>query len=219
MNVVIFTDESGVKLPEIRIWKSSLGKGKDIDKDEKIILLLKKNSLTLPSNNIEFETKYREILHDYIRPAKLMFAGMFSEVREFKDCLSDIAQVSLYILSSRYGLLEEDELIIPYVSNITSSSELEALDERTRFSQKMLENTSESNIILLFLPSYFIRYLLSINWFSHLNPNSIILTVTSKHLIEPLSKYSNIKVLERKGVARIGLNHRDEILSLLHSTK
>jgi len=216
MNIAIFTDESGVKLPEIKKWKKSFGRGKDIDKDEEIKALLEENNLPLPDHNIELEKRYCEILHDYLRPAKTMFAGMFTEIREFKDNLSNY-NIFLYIISGRYGLLGEDEVIIPYVSNISAINDIQILDKRTGFSQKMLKETTESNVIIVLLPRHFISYLLSINWFSLLNPNSTIVLVTSKQFKDSFSDMPNIKLLERKGVARMGSYNREEINSIIES--
>jgi hypothetical protein len=215
MNVTIFTDESGVKLPEIKKWKKSLGRGKNIDNDKEIISLLEENSLPLPDNNIDLEEKYLEILHEHIRPARTMFAGMFTEVREFKDCLSNYADTSLYIISGRYGLLRDDEIIIPYVSKISNPKDIEALEKRTNFSQRMIEKAIDSDVILICLPTYFISYLLTINWFSRLDPNSLVVLVSSKHFKEIFSDMQNVKLLERKGVARIGSPNKEEIILFL----
>lgn len=216
MQVTVFTEESGIKLPEIKKWKNSLGRGKDIGKDKEIKALLEENNLSLPQHNIELEKRYREILQDYLRPARTMFAGMFTEVRDFKDNLSN-CNISLYIISGRYGLLGEDEIIIPYVSNISSTNDIEILDKRTGFSQRMLEKTTESNIVIILLPIQFISYLLTIDWFSLLNSNSTIVLVTSKHFKEKFSDMPNIKLLERKGVARMGSYNREEIISIIES--
>lgn len=216
MQVTVFTEESGIKLPEIKKWKNSLGRGKDIGKDKEIKALLEENNLSLPQHNIELEKRYREILQDYLRPARTMFAGMFTEVRDFKDNLSN-CNISLYIISGRYGLLGEDEIIIPYVSNISSTNDIEILDKRTGFSQRMLEKTTESNIVIILLPIQFISYLLTIDWFSLLNSNSTIVLVTSKHFKEKFSDMPNIKLLERRGVARMGSYNREEIISIIES--
>ncbi|MGD9779909.1 hypothetical protein [Methanomethylovorans sp.] len=216
MRVTVFTEESGIKLPEIKKWKNSLGRGRDIGKDKEIKALLEENNLSLPQHNIELEKRYREILQDYLRPARTMFAGMFTEVRDFKDNLSNY-NISLYIISGRYGLLGEDEIIIPYVSNISSTNDIEILDKRTDFSQRILEKTTESNIVIILLPIQFISYLLTIDWFSLLNSNSTIVLVTSKHFKEKFSDMPNIKLLERKGVARMGSYNREEIISIIES--
>lgn len=216
MNITIFTDESGVKLPEIKKWKNSLGRGKAIEKNEGILDLLKKNGLPIPLYDFELEDNYREVLRPYVRPAKNMFAGMFAEVRDFNEYLSKGLKSSFYIISGRYGLLAEDESIIPYSSHIKNESDLVNLSRRTDFTQKMLENAKYSDVILIFLPSHFINYLLAVKWFENFDSKSIII-VSSKQLKNQFSNASNITVLERKGVARIGSKNREKIMEIIKS--
>lgn len=216
MKVTIFTDESGVKLPKMNKWKKSYSKGKDIDKCKEILSLLHENNLPLPEYNIELEDMYREILHEYIRPAKAMFAGMFVEVRNFKDQLSESSEVSLNIISGRYGLLEENDSIVPYVSNIKLNSDVEKLDNRTAFSQKMIEKAINSDIVLIFLPASFVSYLVSIKWFGSLDTISRVVLVTCKHFKDHFSHMYNVTILDRKGVARIGLVNREKIVSIIN---
>jgi hypothetical protein len=80
----------------------------------------------------------------------------------------------------------------------------------------MLEKAKESDIILIFLPINYIRHLLSINWFKSLNPTSLVIIVTSKNFKETFSDSPNIKIFERKGVARIGSQNQDEIISIVN---
>lgn len=216
MNVTVFTDESGVKLPEIKKWKNSIGRGKALEKNEEILSLLKENDFSLPCHDLELEADYCEVLRPYIRPAKNMFAGMFVEVRDFNNCLSKSLKSSFYIISGRYGLLAEDECIIPYSSHIKDETDLVNLSRRTNFTQKMLENVQGSDVILIFLPSHFINYLLAVKWFKNLDSKSIII-VSSKQLKNQFLNASNITVLERKGVARIGLKNRKKIMEIIKS--
>ena len=217
MNITIFTEESGVKLPKFNKWKNSFGRGKAVEKNEEIISLLKKNNLTLPKYDLELEDKYSEILSVYIRPAKNMFAGMFSEVRDFNDYLSESFKTSFYIISGRYGLLSKADPIIPYISHIKNETDLANLSRRTNFTEKMFEKAKSSDIILLFLPSHYINYLLTLKWFENLDSKHVII-VSSKHLKKEFSSATNITVLERKGVARIGGKNRERILEKVNNS-
>lgn len=214
MNIAIFTEESGVKLPKHNKWKNSFGRGKPVEKNEEIISLLKKNNLSLPKYDLELEEKYSEVLSIYTRPAKNMFAGMFSEVRDFNDYLSESFPTSFYIISGRYGLLSTDETIIPYSSHINDETDLEDLSRRTNFTEKMIEKAKSSDIILFFLPSHYINYLLAINLFGNLDSKQVII-VSSKYLKKEFSSATNVTVLERKGVARIGGENRKKILEII----
>lgn len=215
MKIVIFTDESGVKLPEIKMWKKTQGRGKHIENDKNILAILAENTLPLPANNMEHEEQYRDILKEYIRPARKMFTGMFTEVREFKEQLAEQACVSLHIISGRYGLLDENELIVPYVSNINDIEALKELDNRTCFSSKMAEYANKADIIIMLLPIHYINYLMSKNWFTIPSYMTKIIMVSSKHFKDQFSDMPNIIVLERKGVARIGATNKKMIIEAL----
>ncbi len=217
MRIAVFTDESGVKLPEIRKWKKTQGRGIDIAKNDILVAILKKNNLQIPGNDIQFEDLYRDVLQDYIRPAKNMYAGMFFEVRDLVDSLNKISKVSLYIISGRYGLLEENDLIIPYSFSIKSESDLIQLDTKHSFVNKMKEKAIDADIVICLLPSYFIKYLLKVNWFEKLDSKKTVILVSSKNLEQSFVHSLNVKLLERKGVARIGKLNRNAILELVKS--
>jgi hypothetical protein len=138
MKVAIFTEDTDVKLPPIDRWTGKYGRGIDITQDLKIRSLLESHNLAVPHDDIEIEDKYRKILHEFIRPARSMFAGMFAEVRIFADTVSGFAQTDLNIVSGRYGLIQENEEIIPYSHHIQTEKDLEILDKRTDFSNLML---------------------------------------------------------------------------------
>lgn len=217
MKIAVFTDESGVKLPEIRKWKKRQGRGIDVAKNENLVAILRKNNLQIPGNDIQFEDLYRDVLQDYIRSAKNMYAGMFIEVRDLVDSLNKISKASLFVISGRYGLLEENDLIIPYSFSIKSESDLIQLDTKHSFVNKMNEKATDADIIMCFLPSYFIKFLLNVNWFKKLDSNKTVILVSSKNLEQSFVHSSNIKLLERKGVTRIGKQNRDAILELVKS--
>lgn len=204
MKVAIFTEDTYVKLPPIDRWTEKYGKGIDITADPKILSLMESHNLAVPQDDIEIEDKYCEILHEFIRPARSMFAGMFAEVRIFADIVSEFAQTDLYILSGRYGLIQENEEIIPYSHHIKTEKDLEILDQRTDFSNLMVDVANNHEIIILLLPKHYLMYLLKCGYFDRLDKNLSIFIVSSKKLLSAISDNSNVIVLDRKGVARIG---------------
>jgi len=216
MKVVIFTEDTAVKLPPIG-WTGKYGRGIDITDNSKIGGLLQSHNLKIPHDDIDIESQYREILHEFIRPARTMFAGMFSEVRIFVDALSEIAQTDLHIVSGRYGLLQETEEIIPYSFHIQNEQDLETLDKRTDFSSRMIDAIQNHEIVIMLLPKHYLIYLLKHGWFSQLDENSFIIAVSSKKLQSDFSKYNNVSILERKGVARLGEENRKKILEFIKS--
>ncbi len=68
---------------------------------------LKKANLNIPGDDTDLEDRYREALNDFIRPAWLMFAGMFGEIRKFYEILREILPTELYIVSGRYGFIKK----------------------------------------------------------------------------------------------------------------
>lgn len=214
MNILVITEESGVKLPKIHKWSGKYGRGRDISKNTKIITELEKHGLEVPSDDLELEKQYKIALSDYIRPSKDMFCGTFGEVRFFTEEIRNLSPTELYFISSRYGLLGEDVEIIPYSHSVKKIEDLKKLDEKTNFSGKMLHLAEDYELILLLLSSHFISYLLHINWFTKLNSKideKAIIIVSSKKLEPYFSEYNNITLLERKGVTRIGIQNRKDI--------
>lgn len=217
MKVVLFTDDTQVKLPPINRWTGKYGRGIDITEDSQIISLLENHNLAVPHDDIEIEDQYREILHELIRPARSMFAAMFAEVRTFVDTLSELVQTDFYVISGRYGLIQETEEIIPYSHHIQTEQDLEILDQRTDFSNLMIDAANNHEIIIMLLPKHYLLYLLKRGWFDQLDKKSSIIIVSSKKLRSDFSDYSNVNILERKGVARMGKVNRDEILKFIKS--
>lgn len=215
VNVIIFTEESGVKLPEINKWSGKISKGIDITKNKNIISLLNDHNLKIPSNDTEMETQYRNVLSDFIRSSKLMFAGSFIEVRNFAITLSDFISTEINIISSRYGNLKENDEIIPYFSHSENSNDLEFLDEKTNFSQNMLVEADKFDIIILLFSKHYISYLLKEGWFDKLKPKSAIIIVSSRKLEPSFSFYDNVMFFERKGVSRIGKKNSNEIVQII----
>lgn len=217
MKVVIFTEETGVKLPPINRWTGKYGRGIEVAEDSQIISLLENHNLSVPHDDIEMESQYRNILFEFIRPARSMFAGMFSEVRIFADTLSEFVQTNLYVISGRYGLIQETEEIIPYSFHIQTEQDLEILDEQTDFSNRMVDTANKYEFIVLLLPKHYLLYLLKRGWFDRLNNESSVIIVSSKKLRSDFLQYNNVDVLERKGVARMGKVNREKILEIIKS--
>jgi len=64
---------------------------------------------TVPSFDLEREYEYRQVLSDFMKPAIEMYDGPeFKVLRRFRGC------VDVFILSARYGIIRDKDLIIPY---------------------------------------------------------------------------------------------------------
>lgn len=209
---IIFTDDSNVKLPEINRWKHVLGKATEIQKNSKILDALKRQNLAIPGDDINLEDRYRQALCDFIRPARLMFAGVFGEIRLFYDTLKEILPTELYVISGRYGLIREDEEIIPYSAHIEKISDLEELNNRTRFLNAMFDASKDKHFIIMCFPSHYFQFLIKKGWFERFDDEYLFFIVAGGSIRSELSSYENIKLFEKKGVARIGREHQTKIL-------
>jgi hypothetical protein len=86
---------------------------------EGVVSVLRERGLTVPSHDIEKEALYREVLQNYMKPAKEMYGGSFAVVRSLADVLRRVGkEVDVYIISARYGLISENELIVPYEATL-----------------------------------------------------------------------------------------------------
>jgi cytoplasmic iron level regulating protein YaaA (DUF328/UPF0246 family) len=215
MKIVIITDDSGSQLPSFNKWKNQFGKGLRIDQNNEILSLLTSEKLTCPTDDITNEDKYRTILKEFVRPAKFMFSGMFVEVRDFSLVLTEIKPADLYIISGRYGLINQNKSIIPYHHHINNPRKLKELDEQTDFVTRLLNLVSNSRLAILLLPSHFIEYLMIQNFFDEIDRKTPIIIVTAEKFENSFKSYPNIIFYQRRGVARIGKSNQNKIISIV----
>jgi len=212
ISISIITDGSQVILPKINKWRG-LSRGKIVSeiKDE-IEEILSNKGLSFPTNDLDLECEYKKVLKDYIRPARLMFSGSFSEVRSFCEGLEEYGNVNLYILSERYGLINEKDNIIPYDYNLKNSVLIKNLDKKTAFSEKIKDISSKSDVLIVLLPKQILSYLIE-NEIFETNRN-LKITVCSKSLGLSMADL-RFKVFCRPGVARIGIKNKEETIKLI----
>jgi hypothetical protein len=215
MKAIILTDDTKSQLPKHRSWSKKFGRGSGIVKDPSVNHLLQKENFTVPTNDLENEEKYKQILFEFIRPAKNMFAGRFTEIRSFEDKLKDVIEVEILIVSGRYGLINGDMEIIPYDYSIDKKVNLKDFDEKYKFLSKLKAQLPGSTHLIILLPKIFIKYFMKQGFFEELPYGLKIIIVSSKEFEEPLKKYQNIILLERRGVSRLRNQDSDRILSLV----
>ncbi len=146
-------------------------------------------------------------------PAQLMFSGTFREVRIFSEKLNEILPTELLIISSKYGLIDKNEIIEEYSNKIQTTREVYNLDKKLSFVKSMSDKVKDSYFIILLLPGHYLRYLIHTGWLSEIMGDHKLIIVTGKSL--KLNILNNIKAmfLEKKGVARIGLKNQELILN------
>jgi hypothetical protein len=216
-SIAIFTDESGVKLPNINRRKGILGRGFDIRDLTALKDALYKNGLGIPGQDLDREEEYKISLKEYLRPARLMFSGSFTEVRIFSDILKKIIPTEIFILSGRYGLLHEDTEILPYTTELRSTKELEELDKRTSFSKSMLSSAKDKRFVIITLPTQILQYLKQIGWFKKLDDEQNVIIVAASSIKSTILEDVNAKFLLKRGVARIGKENQNTILKIIES--
>jgi hypothetical protein len=215
MKAIILTDDTKCQLPAHNKWTNRFGCGSGISKKYEILALLKKGNESIPTDDLENENKYRNILHEFIRPAKNMFGGRFSEVRTFATQLSKIIPVKILIISGRYGLIDDSNEIIPYDHTIRNITQLKIMDEKNHIFSRVTDALSDSSLLIILLPKFYIEYLIKKKFFETYPSKIKTIIVTSKGFQNELNRYENVIVFERKGVARLRSQNCDQILSLI----
>jgi len=219
MSILVLTTDSDTQLPSISTWNNKMGRGVPINSNQEIITLLKKCNLNLPTDDLEKEVQYKDVLKDYLREARLMFSGLYTEVRLFCDEIKEFGDVDLYIISGRYGLINEKDIILPYYSPIINKKNISKinknniveLDLKTSFVKEIIKISPKYDIIIFVLPSPIFEFLIEKDSFCH---NAKKITLCSKNLNEYAEK-NNFVVFNRPGVARIGKDNREKIIGLL----
>ncbi len=78
--------------------------------------LLMANNLPMPSNNLEYEARFHEVLGRFTKPAHEMYGHLYPQLeRRLKEFSERGHEVHLYYISSRYGLVEASQLVVPHV--------------------------------------------------------------------------------------------------------
>jgi hypothetical protein len=109
-------------------------------KDKNYIDALKKAGLNIPSLDIENESAYLEAARQFSKRARDLFQGYFKKIMEgVRIARSHVIKIDLYLLSPRYGLIREEEVVLPHLVDIESlkKKDLEALCEKLRIAEKL----------------------------------------------------------------------------------
>jgi len=213
----ILTDDSMNMLPTISWDGERQGKGFTIEASDSIRNTLSSNGLGIPSNDIENEESYKRVLGQYVRPAKYMFSGLFTEVRGFWEELNGFIPTRLLVLSSRYGLLHGEDEIIPYFSRVNSIHDLRKLETRMPFIEGIAAEMNKSFFKLLFLPLATVHYLIKVGTFERLDDSGLSIIVAGRSIEPFFRKEQSVMFLGRNGVARIGRRNCRAIMEKIES--
>jgi hypothetical protein len=219
MGLSIITDDTSVKLPKFNKWKQKYAAGIDIRKDPIIKSRLSQYNFDYPVDDIENEILFKRTLCDFVRPAKQMYGGMFTEIRHFAELLSASIPTEIFFISGRYGIIPENQEIIPYYFRIEDIEDVQIVDKKFNINQKIKEIIKNSEIIIFLLPKHYIAHLIKIGFFNEELTKSSLIIVSSDEYQNYFSQFHNVLFLRRIGVARIGTKNREKILKFVVERK
>ena len=133
--------------------------------DPQIRALLKSRGLDFPGCDLKNEDKYREVLSEFMLPAAQMYRRSFRFIKTLVSRLGNEGRnVDLFILSARYGLINEEHEIIPCECGLLDMKKNEIRQwakERAILKQLqgVLEETTYEHIIVILGEKYFLALL------------------------------------------------------------
>jgi hypothetical protein len=111
-------------------------------KDSDYAKALKKANLHVPSFDIENESLYLKAVGGYVKRAKDLFQGSFQKiVKSVEDARSQGIKVDFMLMTARYGIVPEGELLLPYNVKLTGKSKkfVRNLSERLKTKELVTE--------------------------------------------------------------------------------
>jgi hypothetical protein len=151
---------------------------------------LAKLNLPVPSFDLSRETIYRELLREFVKPAGEMYTGptfraVLKLVKTLRSCGKD---VDIYIISARYGIINEKDPIIPYEATLKgmNARELKKWSEERGLTIKLQEIATRENydLALIILPK---EYAQTIVEFLEKNPILYSTIVTSRTILRRIT--------------------------------
>lgn len=175
---------------------------------EEIKPLLDIHNLPIPTDNLENEERYKEILKEFVLPASQMYEGSFKFVKELVDTLRKRGdEVDFYIISARYGLIDENTPIIPYEYTFKglSKEEIRKKADKLEIYNKLKDSIGKKNYdrAIIILGG---NYLLTIfdrerrkNFFQVIKAEKMII-FGGKQLENYIKDYANVKLVPVNGI-------------------
>jgi hypothetical protein len=142
--------------------------------------------------------------------AEEMFGGRVTEVRNLKNRLSEICDVSFGMISGKYGFIPGDRVITRYENVPDSAAEYKRLQERTDFSAWISMISERFDAVLIFVPKEMMRLIIEED------VECKVISSTSPKFKREFER-RGWKFFERKG-ARVGKKNADDIVKLISSS-
>ena len=185
--------------------------------------LLDKHNLPIPTDDLENERKYKEILKEFVLPASQMYEGSFKFVKELVNTLRKRGdEVDFFIISARYGLIDENTPIIPYECTFKglSKEEIRKKADKLEIYKKLIDllRKKEYDEAIIILGG---DYLLTIfdkkrgkNFLQALKAGKIII-FGSKQLEKLIRPDANIRLIPVSGLGDRNKKIKEFTLSLV----
>jgi hypothetical protein len=127
LRIVVFTSAPAYMRPSV--------------KDRDYLSALKKAGLPNPSDDLEREPLYMQAVIGFAKRAREAFGGNFQLVmKSVEDARSQGLDVDLFIISPRYGILTEKDLVLPYAASLTGKTKKFMRDFSAKHRVKELAN-------------------------------------------------------------------------------
>lgn len=167
--------------------------------------VLEQHGLDIPRCDLEREQEYRRILST--KPARELFGGSFTFVKDLVNHLRRLKNdVDFYVISGRYGLINENDEVIPYdcaLSEMTDA-EVRARSAKLRIFENIVDILTKGYDEVIVALSR--KYLLTIfdpvtgkDFTEHLKGSK--LTIFAAKSLQSLFKYEQMNFI---GVVGIG---------------
>ena len=143
--------------------------------------------------------------------AEEMFGGRVTEVIRLKAMLSNEHDVSLAIISGKYGLVCGDEIISKYAGAPDTAEGYAELQTRTDYAGELKKMTGSFDVTMVFVPKDIMRIMIEMKSLPH---NTVAVTSPDFRNIFERNGWT---FLERRG-ARVGKENAERIRAhSLHS--
>ncbi|MGQ9759195.1 MAG: hypothetical protein ACUVQ5_01285 [Candidatus Methanomethylicaceae archaeon] len=123
-------------------------------RDHKYISALERAGLKVPSLDIEKEPVYLRAVPPFSRRARDLFQGFFKKImKRVRIARSQGIGIDVYLISPRYGLLREDEVVLPHAVDMRSLTrrDLEELSKRLGIGEKLSKILQQPYDILILI--------------------------------------------------------------------
>lgn len=141
------------------------------------------------------------------------FEGSFLSVNTLADDLSDYSDTEIHVLSGTYGYVEGEDVVEPEPT-VDQSKSIE------RFEDSLLSQVGELDVVVLLFTTDVFKRIIAPNWetiVEQAKPDSIWCIGTSRSALnsvdlELLESQHPVLIYQRRGVARVGTETREELI-------